>query len=177
MKGVNHMKLFYERRKYAILTLCVFCANYFFDRLTKFIAFNYLKGKGPLGFLGNTIILIYVENTGAFFNLGSNWNLYIKYFTFIIAPLIACMTGLIYLIFREKKIFRIITGSCIIGGGAGNLFDRFFNEFKVIDFINFGIENKRTGVLNTADISVTFGVIFLFIYEMNKRPKMPHCSA
>ena len=44
--------------------------------------------------------------------------------------------------------------------------DRLFNDFKVIDFMNFGIGGLRTGILNAADLSVTFGVIVLFIFEI-----------
>jgi signal peptidase II len=68
---------------------------------------------------------------------------------------------------RETKLIRVILWSCIIGGGIGNLADRLLNNFRVIDFLNFGIGNLRTGVLNIADISVTFGVIALILFEMN----------
>ena len=57
----------------------------------------------------------------------------------------------------------------IIGGGLGNLIDRLSNDFRVVDFINFGIGNVRTGILNVADMSVTFGVIFLAIYSIHKK--------
>jgi lipoprotein signal peptidase len=32
--------------------------------------------------------------------------------------------------------------------------------------MNFGIGELRTGILNAADLSVTFGVIVLFIFEI-----------
>ena len=57
----------------------------------------------------------------------------------------------------------------IIGGGLGNLIDRLSNNFRVVDFINFGIGNVRTGILNVADMSVTFGVIILAIYSIHKK--------
>lgn len=52
----------------------------------------------------------------------------------------------------------------------GNLVDRLFNNFKVIDFINFGIGNLRTGVMNSADLSVAFGAALLLITELRKKP-------
>jgi signal peptidase II len=72
---------------------------------------------------------------------------------------------------KEEKNYRIIICSCIIGGGIGNLTDRLFNEFTVIDFMNFGIGKIRTGVLNVADISVTFGIIIFIIFEMIQNKK------
>jgi signal peptidase II len=115
--------------------------------------------------LNNIFILKYAENTGAFLSLGRDLNIYIKYFVLLIIPIIICIIGLLYLMIKEKRMYRIIIGSCIIGGGIGNLCDRLFNQFTVIDFMNFGIGNVRTGILNVADISVTFGVIILLIIE------------
>jgi signal peptidase II len=67
---------------------------------------------------------------------------------------------------KEKRLYRIIILSCIIGGGMGNLCERLFNEFNVIDFMNFGIGAIRTGILNVADLSVTFGIVALLFFEI-----------
>ena len=67
---------------------------------------------------------------------------------------------------KEEDTKRIIYLSCIIGGGLGNLADRLFNNFMVIDFLNFGVWNLRTGILNCADLSVTFGAILLLLDEI-----------
>jgi signal peptidase II len=169
------MEHFEERKRYVILVLGIFFINYFLDRLTKFIAIKYLKGNDSIKLLNNMIILIFTENTGAFLSFGSKWNIYIKYFLLLIIPIVICIIILVYLVTKETKIYRIIIGSCIIGGGIGNLVDRLFNNFRVIDFMNFGIGNIRTGILNVADLSVTFGVIVLMIFEIikkeNKNPK------
>jgi len=160
------MKILTERKRQIIMTLGIFSINYFLDRFTKYIAVEYLKGNESKSFIKNIFVLVYAENTGAFLSLGKNWNIYIKYTVLLIIPIIICIIGLLYLMIKEKKDYRIIICSCIIGGGIGNLADRLFNEFTVIDFMNFGIGNIRTGILNIADISVTFGVILLLIFEM-----------
>ncbi len=59
----------------------------------------------------------------------------------------------------------------IVSGGLSNLFDRVFNDFYVIDFMNFGILNLRTGILNVADLSVKFGIAVLMIYEIIENNK------
>jgi signal peptidase II len=158
------------------MSLGIFFINYILDRVTKYIAIEYLKGNEGIRFFNNIFALIYAENTGAFLSLGKNWNVYIKYFVLLIIPIIICIIGLLYLMFKETKKYRIIIGSCIIGGGIGNLVDRLFNNFTVIDFMNFGIGNIRTGILNVADLSVTFGVILLILFEIildkNKEKKI-----
>jgi signal peptidase II len=156
-----------ERQKWQIImSLGIFLFNYFLDRVTKHFAVVYIKGNEAKSFLNNFFMLQYAENTGAFLSLGKNWNVYIKYAVLLIIPIIICIIGLLYLMFKETKNYRIITGACIMGGGIGNLIDRLFNDFTVIDFMNFGIGNIRTGILNTADLSVTFGVLILIIFEI-----------
>jgi signal peptidase II len=159
------MNIFRQRLKCIIMTLGIFCINYILDRISKITALEYLADHNPIILLNNTIVLKLAENTGAFLSLGENWNVYIKYFLLLIIPIIICVYGLFYLMFKENKKYRIVIISCMIGGGIGNLVDRLFNGFKVIDFMNFGIGNIRTGILNVADISVTFGVIALIIFE------------
>lgn len=163
--------MFLRRKNYILLALGTFFVNYFLDRTTKYIAVAYLKNKMPINIFNDLIILVYAENTGAFLSFGSNLNIYIKYIILLIIPIIVCVFGLIYLMIKEERFYRVIILGSIIGGGIGNLTDRLCNNFTVIDFINFGIGNIRTGILNIADISVTFGIIILLIYEtiINKK--------
>ena len=166
------MKILTERKRQIIMTLGVFFINYILDRFTKILAVGHLKGKGSIRFFNNLFVLIYAENTGAFLSFGKDWNIYIKYAVLLIIPIIICIIGLLYLMIKEKKNYRVIICSSIIGGGMGNLVDRLFNEFTVIDFMNFGIGNIRTGILNVADLSITFGVIILLIFEMIQKKRI-----
>jgi signal peptidase II len=133
--------------------------------MTKCIAVTWLKGREAIPLFNNVIVIKYAENSGAFLSLGANWNIYIKYAVFLIIPIIACLSGLLYLLAKETRLYRLITGACIIGGGMGNLTDRLFNEFKVTDFLNLSIGTIRTGILNMADVSVTFGALMFLIFE------------
>ena len=158
-----------KQRKILILTLIVLLCNFLIDRITKIIAIDFLKGKESISLFYNTIVFKYTENTGAFLSVGSDFPDGLKYIVFIILPVIICLYGLYYCAFKlaDKKMVIIIVS--IIGGGLGNLADRLFNDFRVVDFINFGIGTLRTGILNVADMSVTFGVIFLAIYSLKKK--------
>jgi len=156
-----------------VLTLIVLLCNFSLDRITKLLAVHFLEGKETISFLYNTVILKYTENTGAFLSVGSNWPESLKYIVLIIIPIFVCLYGLYYCSFKLKDNYLVIIIVSIIGGGLGNLFDRLLYDFHVVDFINFGIGSLRTGILNVADMSVTFGVLFLVIYTL-KQKKIPN---
>ncbi|MDR1899711.1 MAG: signal peptidase II [Treponema sp.] len=155
-----------DRKKQIFVTLAVFLANILADRLTKLLAVEFLKGKRPAAYLNNLVVFYYAENDGAFLSLGAGWNSYFKYLVFIIVPLGFCAAILVYLMVKEKETIRVVLLSCVAGGGTGNLIDRLCNEFRVVDFLNFGVGGLRTGILNTADLSVTFGAAALVILEL-----------
>jgi signal peptidase II len=164
---LSFVNLLINRKSQITLALVVFLYNYLFDRFTKFMAAAHLQYKVlDIKIFNDFLRIKYAENTGAFLSLGKDWNEQAKYIVLIIIPIIICIAGFFYLMLKETRDYRIVLGSCIVGGGMGNLVDRLFNNFKVVDFLNFGIGNFRTGILNTADLSVTFGVIILIVFEM-----------
>jgi signal peptidase II len=164
-KATGKLNIIKHRKHVIPVVLGIFFLNYFFDWITKYIAVTWLKEREAIPLFNNVIVIKYAENSGAFLGLGANWNIYIKYAVFLIIPIIACLTGLLYLMAKETRLHRLITGACIIGGGMGNITDRLFNEFRVTDFLNLGLGTIRTGILNMADISVTFGALLLIIFE------------
>jgi len=149
-----------------ILTFVILLINISLDRITKLLAINFLEGKETISFFYNTVVLKYVENTGAFLSIGSDWPDILKYILLIILPIGVCLYGLYYCAFKLEDKNLIIIIVSIIGGGLGNLIDRLVYDFHVVDFINFGIGSLRTGILNLADMSVTFGILFLALYTL-----------
>ena len=143
-----------------VLVVCIaFAANYGLDRMTKILAEAYLRGSRGFSFLFDTVVLRYAENSGAFLSLGAGWPLWIKYAVLLVVPLILCLYGVYYCLFRERDLLKAVLMASAIAGGMGNLVDRLMNGFMVVDFLNFGIGRLRTGVLNVADLSITFGAI------------------
>lgn len=51
----------------------------------------------------------------------------------------------------------------ILGGGFSNVLDRFVNGGRVVDFMNLGIGNIRTGIFNVADVFIFFGTVTLLM--------------
>lgn len=143
------------------LMALVFALNYGLDRLTKLLAVARLKGTGVHEYLGGLLVLVFAENDGAFLSMGSTWPPAVKMAVFLLLPFLVCLYGLWYALVREKRCSTIVIIVTIVAGGIGNLQDRLLNNFRVVDFLNVGIGNFRTGILNVGDMSVTFGVIAL----------------
>lgn len=134
------------------------------DQVTKHLAREYLYDRGVIQVINDLFVLRYAENTGAFLGLGSEIPEPFKFIFLSLFPTLFLL-GLFVYISRNKKLslFQIICLSSIFGGGIGNLIDRITNNGTVIDFMNFGINGLRTGILNFADLSLTFGAIFFII--------------
>jgi signal peptidase II len=148
------------------LVLGIFAANFAVDRVTKILAANFLKGKPAIRFLNDLFILKYTENNGAFLSMGATWPPFLKYSLLLGIPLLLCIGGLAYCLLSRQTALRIALLVTIIAGGLSNLLDRLLFDFNVVDFLNFGIGNLRTGILNVADLSITFGAIALVLVEM-----------
>ena len=146
-------------------------ANFALDRITKLLAIKYLNGHKNISILNNFVIVGFTINSGAFLGFGKTWPEFIKYIVFIIIPILVCILLLLYCLFEEKDKVRIILITTFAAGGLGNLFDRLLNHFRVVDFLNFGIGSIRTGILNIADLSITFAAILIVIYEFKKDQK------
>ena len=61
--------------------------------------------------------------------------------------------------------------SLIIGGAAGNLYDR-LTYFAVPDFIDFHIENYHWFTFNVADIFISLGIFAMIVNEFILRKKI-----
>ena len=162
--------------KVNLLIIAIIGVNFGVDQYTKFLAVSYIKGKGIIRVIGDFFIMIYAENSGAFLGMGSNlpqpWRTYVL----VLFPALAIIIASLYLIISKNISFRqSVVVACIIGGGIGNVYDRATHMGAVTDFLNFGIGNLRTGILNIADLSITFGAILLFIFQYldDKRSKNP----
>ena len=127
--------------------------------------------------MGNIFGITLVENPGIAFgiNFGSEFKLVISIFT-----LIASIGLFIFLLRIRNKSFGLrLSIAFILGGAIGNLIDRLFYGIiygyaplfhgKVVDFFNvqfFNIYlfNNTLGsyIFNIADLSVTFGIVYLF---------------
>ncbi len=155
-----------SRAKRILLGTLLLLANYGADRIAKILAIHFLKGRPAIHLPGDLAILVYAENDGAFLGMGGSWPLALKILLFVGLPLLACLGGYIWALRPSVRTSVASAALCVIGGGLGNIQDRMLNNFRVVDFLNFGVGPVfRSGILNVGDLSVTFGAIALILLE------------
>jgi len=151
------------------LKIILFCASSVLfigcDQVTKHLAKQHLMFREPITYLHKTIVLEYVENTGAALSLGDNLSKPVSFWVLSIVPLVCLIVLFIYVIrkIRDFNRLKLFSFSMILAGGLGNIIDRLAHDRHVTDFMNVGINNFRTGIFNVADMCVTAGVIGLLI--------------
>lgn len=160
-------------RTIIIATVIIFL-NISCDQVTKEYARQNFKGQGTIEVVGNIFIIHYTENDGAFLSLGSSIPQPYKTILLTYFPGLFLLGFSIYILFFYKlPLAQLICVACMLGGGFSNLIDRIIYDGFVTDFLNFGIGSLRTGILNFADMSITFGVIFLLIFYYFSNKKIP----
>ena len=128
------------------------------DQLTKWLAVKYLAPAGPVSFFYDTLRLSYIENSGGFLGLlgGLPENLRFLLLTCGVAGLV--ISGLIAILWSTTlRLSTAVLAILVLGGGLSNLVDRLVNDGRVIDFLNIGLGDFRSGIFNLADIWILFG--------------------
>lgn len=145
------------------------------DLVSKILAEKFLAGKGVVYLVDNILVLTYAENRGAFLSLGAELGGILWTVMMIILPVGLVVGLLVYLAVKETSFnLKSVSYALIVAGGLGNIVDRVTRGGQVRDFINAGIGNIRTGVLNIADLYVTAAVVILLILSFRKKkPETP----
>lgn len=147
----------------------------FLDQWTKYLASVHLAGRGPISLLGGTVILVYVRNRGAFLSLGSSLPPLARYLVLVALPAAVIAFLAWVMLFGRTRLRDGKTGGpflgqheshvaavLVIAGGLGNLMDRILFG-QVRDFLNFGLGNLRTGIMNAADLYIMAALLVLAI--------------
>jgi|TARA_B100001142_G_scaffold329328_1_gene392246 signal peptidase II len=149
-----------NKRSVYIITLIII--NLLLDQLSKIWVRSNVIPDSIINIISDYFIITNVENSGAFLGLGSEFPPMIKKILLLALPVIVLISVLIYL-FKDKSLDKIsIVGfSVIIGGGIGNIYDRFLYG-SVTDFLFIDLGGIfKTGIFNIADLSVTTGMILI----------------
>ncbi len=160
------------KQKIIPLSLCI--GILILDQITKLAIVHFI----PLysigaSFFGDFLRIIHVTNTGAAFSLGGELPHFSRMLTLGFLPL-AVLIGVIVMYFKSNDFTRlqrwVICG--IVGGGFGNLIDRFFRPLGVVDFIDvkfYGLLGmERWPTFNVADMAVVICGFLLLISTFKK---------
>ena len=149
-----------NKRNLSIISLVIL--NIILDQLSKFWIRANVAPYSDIYIISDYFIITNVENSGAFLGLGSDFSPVIKSILLLALPVGVLVTVLVY-VFKDKSIDKLslIGYSSIIGGGIGNIYDRFLYG-SVTDFLFIDLGGVfKTGIFNIADLSVTTGMILI----------------
>lgn len=156
-----------------LLTLAVVIA----DQLTKAaVVRNIPYGTAGFAIGGDLIRIVNVANTGVAFSMGAGLPLTVRRVLFALMPLAALIAVLaVYLKSNNLSRWAQWCVCGVLGGGIGNLIDRFFRPGGVVDFIDvkfFGLFGlQRWPVFNVADSAVVvcgFALLLSFFVEIKR---------
>lgn len=134
------------------------------DQATKLIALQYLVLNRPVPVIPDFFSLTLVFNTGAAFGIMINQTALL-----VIISIITIATLLVfgYIYAAEKGMFRVSVG-LILGGAAGNLFDRLVRGY-VVDFLDFYFRQYHWPAFNVADSCICAGTFLLALYFLKNK--------
>ncbi len=163
------------KSKYGHIAIILFIIllNVGCDQATKQMAQRNLEYGKTHSYMSDTFRLLYVENKGAFLSMGEDLPEFMHLLLLKVFPFIMLGILFFYTLFSKNlERGQAIAFAFIIGGGMSNLYDRLLNSGSVVDFMNLGIGNLRTGIFNFADVSIMLGMgLFIFFSFTSKSKK------
>ncbi len=140
------------------------------DRYSKILAVEMLRNRPPQSFLNDMFRLVYAENTGAFLSLGSGMDEKLRYWVLAIIPVVVLLV-IAWQALTSKNMpnMQTLAFGFILGGGLSNIYDR-ITIGKVVDFMNLGIGDLRTGIFNVADMAIMLGLFMMLPFLFRRTP-------
>lgn len=129
------------------------------DLITKYMIQNHIALQN-VEIIKGFFSLTYAENTGMAWSLLSGRQAFLS-----IVSAIAIGVMIYYVVAKNLDRFTKIALALMIGGAAGNLFDRLFLGY-VRDFLDFIIFGYDFPIFNVADSALSIGVILLIIASL-----------
>jgi signal peptidase II len=141
------------------------------DRWTKHLAATRIRLYAHIQIIPGFFRLTHTENTGAAFSLfadsPSHWKT-----GMLIGFSVVAMVIVSVLLWRQQTALTMtaIALSLILGGAAGNLWDRVLHG-RVVDFLLFYVKQYQWPVFNLADSSIVVGACLLVTEIVFSPPK------
>ena len=147
-----------------LLTLAVVLA----DQLSKaWIVATIPENSVGFQFLGDFLAIVHVRNTAIAFSMGVGFPTVVKLVGFIFLPIVLLIVVSVLYFSKKVEITRLQrwTLALFLGGGIGNLIDRIFRSFRVVDFISVKVYGflgfERWPTWNIADASLVISGILI----------------
>ena len=141
--------------------LSIILINIGCDQVSKAVVREQLEYHERIPLVDSHVVLTKVENSGAFLSLGDALPTATKQIVLLLLPSVALLLMLFWLLAQNNLTRMTLLGlGSVIGGGAGNLYDRVAYG-SVTDFLYIHYGFFETGIFNAADVSIMFGTCLL----------------
>ena len=151
-----------------VLCSCIGC-----DQLAKDFARDRIRSSGPVTLIDDALHLVYTENSGVAFGVGSGLPEVLRFWIFVvgISMVLVGIAAVAYM--RRHQGLLYLTGAALlIGGGTSNLVDRLTNDGHVVDFLMISLGGLRTAVFNVADVLVLAGAVTVVVSAFLAQKRM-----
>ncbi|HEV8420751.1 MAG TPA: signal peptidase II [Actinomycetota bacterium] len=151
-----------HRVRLAVILYSAAVGVYLLDRLTKYLAVEFLAGKPAVDLIPRVVRLRYTTNAGGAFGLfgGQPW-------LFFAATLVVCAAIAVASTRLSSGASSLGLG-LILGGALGNLTDRVIRgpgvSGQVVDFIDFHV----WPVFNLADSAIVVGAVIILLAGLRR---------
>jgi len=154
----------FEKRSF--VRLCLISSSVIIlDQITKHIIKTSVLAYESVPVIKGFFNIVFVENPGGAFGLFANHSIVVRKFIFLF---LSSVIALFVLWFYKKVCREYYILSCavamIFGGAVGNLIDRFRFQGKVVDFLDFYINNHHWPAFNIADSAINIGMVILLYH-------------
>lgn len=156
--------------RYAAIIL-VISVNIGCDQVSKYAVRDRLGYHEQIRLVSDNVVLMKVENTGAFLSLGDSLSPLAKSILLSALPSAALLLLVFWLFGQNSGKWAIFGLCCIAGGGIGNIYDRIVYG-SVTDFLYIHYGVFPTGVFNCADMSITFGTCLIVLQQVWRSRKV-----
>jgi signal peptidase II len=153
------------RGRLAVFLYSAAALAYAFDRATKILAEEVLRGRPPVELIPGVLELRFTTNPGGAFGLfgGAAW-------LFVLASVVVVAAVVLSSLRLTSRLAAVALG-LVLGGALGNLTDRIIRgdgfSGEVVDFIDFQI----WPVFNLADSAIVLGATLLLLTTFRREPE------
>lgn len=137
------------------------------DQITKWVVFLGMEYHAMIPVLP-FFSIVHVHNTGAAFSFLAGAGGWQRWF-FLGIGLAASLLILHLLRKHRDEPLMAVSLALILGGAAGNIFDRAWHGF-VVDFLYFHYQAYAFPAFNVADSAITVGAVLLIYDSLRRKP-------
>jgi signal peptidase II len=150
--------------------LCLALVVVLLDHWTKHLAATRIRLYAYIQIIPGFFRLTHTENSGAAFSLFADHPAHWKT-ELLIAFSVVAMAIVFILLWKQTRALTVsgIALSLILGGAAGNLWDR-LTTGHVVDFLLFYVKQYQWPVFNLADSSIVVGAGLLILEILFAKP-------